>query len=177
MPAYEYKVVPAPAKGTKAKGLKTGPERFALSLETLMNELGAQGWDYVRADMLPCDERSGLTGTTTTYMNMLVFRRSSETVVPRQSGAPAVSDFAPPMATKKAAPPVAPAEPVAAPALVASRATPGAEVTPFPVAAAPRTDESQASASDAAAAAAAAALNAYRESQTSPRIGDDEPQR
>ena len=40
-----------------------------------MNRLGADGWDYVRADALPCDERVGLTGTKTTFQNMLVFRR------------------------------------------------------------------------------------------------------
>ena len=40
-----------------------------------MNELGAEGWDYVRADALPCDERSGLTGVKTSYHNVLVFRR------------------------------------------------------------------------------------------------------
>ncbi|MDP3377653.1 MAG: hypothetical protein Q8S53_04755, partial [Brevundimonas sp.] len=32
-------------------------------------------WDYVRADTLPVDERSGLTGTKTSFHNMLVFRR------------------------------------------------------------------------------------------------------
>ena len=31
---------------------------------------------YVRADVLPSEERSGLTGRTTVWMNMLVFRRA-----------------------------------------------------------------------------------------------------
>ena len=75
MSGYEYKVVPAPEKGLKGKGVKGPRERFANALQTVMNELGAEGWEYLRADTLPCDERSGLTGTTTTYQNMLVFRR------------------------------------------------------------------------------------------------------
>ncbi len=75
MQHYEYKVVPAPLKGEKAKGAKTTPERFAVALMNVMNALGAEGWDYVRADTLPCEERAGFTGTKTTFQHMLVFRR------------------------------------------------------------------------------------------------------
>lgn len=75
MPRYEFKVVPAPRKGEKLRGLKTVEDRFAQALTTLMNQLGRDGWDYVRADTLPVDERSGFTGTKTTYQNVLVFRR------------------------------------------------------------------------------------------------------
>ena len=78
MPRYEFKVIPAPRRGEKARGLKTTEDRFAQTLTGLMNELGADGWDYVRADTLPVDERSGLTGTKTTFQNMLVFRRIME---------------------------------------------------------------------------------------------------
>ena len=75
MQRFEYKVIPAPKRGEKARGVKTTEDRFALALTHLMNDLGAEGWDYVRADALPCEERSGLTGTKTTFQNMLVFRR------------------------------------------------------------------------------------------------------
>ena len=63
MQTYQYKVVPAPKAGLKAKGVRSNEDRFALALETLMNELGAQGWDYVRTDTLPAEERQGLTGS------------------------------------------------------------------------------------------------------------------
>jgi hypothetical protein len=72
---YEYRVVPAPRRAAKAKGARSGEERFALALSAVMNDLGAQGWEYVRSDTLPMDERAGLTGTKTSYLNMLVFRR------------------------------------------------------------------------------------------------------
>ena len=75
MQRFEYKVIPAPKRGEKARGVKTTEERFAYALTLLMNELGADGWDYVRADALPCEERVGLTGTKTTFQNVLVFRR------------------------------------------------------------------------------------------------------
>jgi hypothetical protein len=72
---YEFKVVPAPRKAEKLRGLKTTEDRFAAALSNLMNEQGREGWDYVRADTLPVDERVGFTGSKTTYQNMLVFRR------------------------------------------------------------------------------------------------------
>lgn len=85
MKAFEYKVVPAPTRGLKAKGVKGTPARFANALQTVMNDLGAQGWDYQRTDTLPVEERQGLTGKTTTFQNMLVFRRVLETAAPQDT--------------------------------------------------------------------------------------------
>ncbi len=75
MTRYEYKVLPAPVKGLKVRGAKTSEARFAHALMEIMNAQGAEGWDYVRSDTLPCEERVGLTGRTTKFQNMLVFRR------------------------------------------------------------------------------------------------------
>lgn len=75
MKHYEYQVVPAPKKGEKAKGAKTAAEKFAVALTNLMNRMGSEGWDYIRADTLPCEERVGLTGSKSVFQNMLVFRR------------------------------------------------------------------------------------------------------
>ncbi len=76
MQSYEYKVVPAPLRGDKERGLKTGAERFAHALAQLMNELAQEGWEYWRAETLPAEERAGLTSKTTVYHNLLVFRRA-----------------------------------------------------------------------------------------------------
>lgn len=75
MPRYEYKVVPAPTRAAKVKGVKGTEARFAVALSEIMNEMGAEGWEYQRTDTLPCEERSGLTRKTTSFQNMLVFRR------------------------------------------------------------------------------------------------------
>jgi len=72
---FEYKVIPAPTRGIKAKGAKSTQARFANALQTVMNELGAEGWEYQRMDTLPVEERQGLTGKASTFQNMLVFRR------------------------------------------------------------------------------------------------------
>jgi hypothetical protein len=78
MPQYEYKVVPAPKKGVKSWGMKSSEERFASALSKLMNDHGAEGWEYQRSDTLPCEEKSGFRGKTTVFQNMLVFRRLRE---------------------------------------------------------------------------------------------------
>jgi len=73
--SYEYKVVPAPVRGLKTKGVKSAEDRFAYALQTAMNDLAADGWEYLRADTLPCEQREGFMSKTTVYQNMLVFRR------------------------------------------------------------------------------------------------------
>ncbi len=75
MARYEYQVVPAPSKGTKAKGVKAPEARFSLTLQDLMNEKGAEGWEYQRAETLPSEERKGLTGSATNWRHVLIFRR------------------------------------------------------------------------------------------------------
>ena len=50
---YEYTVIPAPARGEKARGARTPAERFSFALLTEMNRMAANGWEYVRAETLP----------------------------------------------------------------------------------------------------------------------------
>lgn len=104
MPTFEYRVVPAPKHGLKARGVRSSEDRFAHALETLMNQMGAQGWDYVRADTLPAEERQGLTGRVTVYQNMLVFRRVGEVAA---AVAQRVPELAPVVTSDLAAPAVA----------------------------------------------------------------------
>ncbi|MEC3861917.1 DUF4177 domain-containing protein [Mesobacterium sp. TK19101] len=96
MTVYEYKVVPAPAKGEKARGVKGAEARFAYALERVMNEMAEGGWEFQRSETLPAEERTGLTQTTTQWRNLLVFRRA------RQDD---ISDFRPRLLEKPATPP------------------------------------------------------------------------
>lgn len=88
MQRYEYKVIPAPQKGVKAKGVKTTEGRFAASVEQVLNQMGQDGWEYQRAELLPSEERSGLTGSTTNWRNVLVFRRAVAQDAPDVETAP-----------------------------------------------------------------------------------------
>lgn len=82
MRKFEYKAVPAPVTGTKAKGVKSTEDRFALSMTDSLNQMAADGWEYVRAETLPCEERKGLTGRETRYQNVLIFRRLQAEALP-----------------------------------------------------------------------------------------------
>ena len=79
MPRYEYKVVPAPLKGLRGKGVKGAEARFAFAVQDAINGMAGDGWEYLRAETLPSLERSGLTGSTTEGRNLLVFRRERDT--------------------------------------------------------------------------------------------------
>lgn len=108
---YEYKVIPAPVTPLKRKGLKKIEDRFAATLTEAMNTAAAEGWEYVRADTLPCEERSGLTSKTTRFQSLLVFRRPvADAETPATADAPrldpAAQGKAPDVESPKPAPPL-----------------------------------------------------------------------
>lgn len=125
MQSFEYTVIPAPARGEKVRGARTGAERFSHALLTEMNRMAALGWEYVRAETLPCEERSGLTSRTTVYHNVLVFRRAvaQPAAQPRPLGA-APTPQAAPVPHAAPVPQAAPAPAGAAPAQAALSAEP-----------------------------------------------------
>ncbi|MEY2956823.1 MAG: hypothetical protein RLZ26_1000 [Pseudomonadota bacterium] len=126
---HDYRVIPAPARGEKAKGVKGPAEQFAHALTQTMNRMAAEGWEYLRAETLPCEERDGWFGRKTTQRHMLVFRR------PVRNAAPAAAPATPaPAALPLAGPSLAAPASVAAPSLTPA-STPEAE----PRAEAPRT--------------------------------------
>lgn len=79
---HEYKVVPAPTRATKVKGLKTTAERFAHLLAERINAEAAGGWQFVRTETLACEERKSLGGTRTTMQTVMIFVRTLGQVRP-----------------------------------------------------------------------------------------------
>jgi hypothetical protein len=75
MARYEYKVVAAPNKAKAFKGVRSHEDRFASVLCEIMNEMAASDWEYLRAESLPCEEKTGLTSRVESYQSVLVFRR------------------------------------------------------------------------------------------------------
>ncbi|MEM6307471.1 MAG: DUF4177 domain-containing protein [Pseudomonadota bacterium] len=76
MTNYEYRVIPAPTKAKRGRFSRATATRFADRLQDVFNDMAKDGWDYVRTDTLPNEERTGLTTKTVTYRNLLVFRRT-----------------------------------------------------------------------------------------------------
>ena len=107
MQRYEYKVVPAPTKVKRVRGVKTTAGRYAHALGDVMNEEAARGWEYVRSDSMPVEEKPGLLKSAVeNYYTMLVFRRPLD--------ASSQEDDA-----EAATPEIAAAAPVVAPQIVA----------------------------------------------------------
>lgn len=75
MTRYEYKVMAAPTRAPKVRGADTVEARFAVTLAEVLNKAGGEGWEYLRAETLPVEERAGLTGTRTSFRTVLIFRR------------------------------------------------------------------------------------------------------
>lgn len=103
---FEYKVIPAPSQGKRGKGAKGLAGRFANALSASINELAAEGWEYVRAESLPSTDRTGITRKRVeSFQNVLVFRRpaNAETAIIAPipvEDAPVKTDEAPPQEPK-----------------------------------------------------------------------------
>ena len=65
-------------------------------MATAINAAAAEGWEYLRADILPSEERQGLTSTHTVYRSVLVFRRDLAETGPRPAPRPASGEPASP---------------------------------------------------------------------------------
>ena len=92
MAHYEYKVVPAPRRGEKVRGLRAAEDRFAVALANVMNAQAAEGWEYQRTETLPAEEREGLMGKATVFQNMMVFRRTSAYLTDPAPDTPLIED-------------------------------------------------------------------------------------
>jgi hypothetical protein len=135
MSKFEYKVVPAPKRGLKVRGVKGTEEQFAHALTLLLNEAAAEGWEYLRTDTLPCEERKGLTGKTTVYQNMLVFCKTlAEAQFQDEAMMPALLSATPADSGHHVAAPQvwAPEPPLQAPAIAMPEASDEAPFVPAP---------------------------------------------
>ena len=72
---HEYKVVPAPVRAAKVKGLKSTADRFAHTLAEHINAQAAGGWQFVRAETMTCEVRKGFGGLKTSTHTVMIFSR------------------------------------------------------------------------------------------------------
>ncbi|PKP84512.1 MAG: DUF4177 domain-containing protein [Alphaproteobacteria bacterium HGW-Alphaproteobacteria-2] len=73
----EYKVVPAPRRAGKVRGVRGTEARFAHTLAEFLNEMAADGWEFLRSERLAVEERSGLFSRRTEEQTVLIFRRDA----------------------------------------------------------------------------------------------------
>lgn len=85
MPVYEYSLRPAPNRAEKHRELKTNAEKFGQTLADVMNDMARDGWEFLRSETLPAEERAGLTSKTTVMHTFLVFRREVPLNLPQSA--------------------------------------------------------------------------------------------
>ncbi len=139
---FEYKVVPAPVRAVRVKGLKTTAERFAHTLAESINAESAGGWQFVRCETMPCETRSAFGATKQSQQVVMIFTRETGVRRPDAGAALAAAQAAPagidPEAERAAPPVVAPAPKLAAKPAPQPAPQPAAAVEDEPAAPAKR---------------------------------------
>ena len=106
--AHEYKVIPAPRRGKRGRNTKGPVGRFAYAVESTLNEMAADGWEFVRAETLGAEEREGMMRRKIeTFYGVLVFRRdvlADVDTAPKASIQPAKAPSPLKLETKSAVP-------------------------------------------------------------------------
>ena len=76
---YEYKCIGAPERPKRKRGAKTRSDRLAAAMEDLISAEAVDGWEYLRTDLVPVEERSGwFSRSQEVHRAVLVFRRAKE---------------------------------------------------------------------------------------------------
>ncbi len=73
---FEYKAVGGPERGKRRKGCKTAADRVAAAMQDIIRSEAADGWEYLRTDLVPIEERNGIFARKQVmHCAVLVFRR------------------------------------------------------------------------------------------------------
>ena len=74
---YTYKCVAAPRRVKKSRVHRTPAEALVAAMEAAIAAEAAQGWEYLRTDLVPMEVKSGfMSSPTETHQGVLVFRRT-----------------------------------------------------------------------------------------------------
>ena len=83
MDKWEYKVVPTPRRPKRAKGVKGNSDRFAFALTEAINDVAAEGWEFVKTETLPMEAKPSLfKARVEVFQSLMVFRRALDEPVP-----------------------------------------------------------------------------------------------
>ena len=79
---FEYKCVGGPERPKRLRGTWSRSDRVALAMQDIINAEAVDGWEYLRTDLVPVEEKASFLGRTQeVHRAVLIFRR--ETVVER----------------------------------------------------------------------------------------------
>src|SRR5690625_1018622 len=74
--SYEYKCVGAPEEPRRQRGVRAWSDRAALAMQEVITAEAVDGWEYLRTDLLPVEEKDGFfSRARRTQRAVLIFRR------------------------------------------------------------------------------------------------------
>ena len=74
---FEYKVVGAPEKGQRSRGARTRSDRVAAAFAKVLADEAVDGWEYLRTDIVPIEEKAGLFSRREEVRRaVMIFRRA-----------------------------------------------------------------------------------------------------
>lgn len=80
---YEYIVIAAPTRIERAKRKLSAAERLADTMTAAINEMAADGWEYLRTETMTVEDKKGrFSKVEEVIETVLVFRRSVAPVEP-----------------------------------------------------------------------------------------------
>ena len=89
--SYEYKCVGAPERPKKQRRVRGRSDRVALAMQEVIAAEAVDGWEYMRTDLVPVEEKNSLFSRAhEVHRAVLVFRRELEPeprVIPGRRGA------------------------------------------------------------------------------------------
>jgi hypothetical protein len=89
MNSQDYKCVPVPRRPKRTRGHKTPADAMAQAMQEILNAEAAQGWEYLRTDLVPMEHRAGLllSSVQESHQAIMVFRRAA---APARAAEPAL---------------------------------------------------------------------------------------
>lgn len=73
---YEYKCVGAPEEPRRQRGVRAWSDRVALAMQEVIAAEAVDGWEYLRTDILPVEEKDGFFSRARRVNRaVLIFRR------------------------------------------------------------------------------------------------------
>ncbi|MEM8842220.1 MAG: hypothetical protein AAGD47_10640 [Pseudomonadota bacterium] len=86
--ALEYKTVGAPLRGRRKRGAKTRSDKVAAAMQEVLEREAVDGWQYLRTDLIPIEERRGWFGRAQeVHRAVMVFFRDVSVPPAAQSAA------------------------------------------------------------------------------------------
>jgi hypothetical protein len=86
---FEYKCVGGPERPKRLRGAWSRSDRVALAMQEIIDSEAVDGWEYLRTDLVPVEEKASFLGRTQeVHRAVLIFRRESVVERPAQPARP-----------------------------------------------------------------------------------------